>query len=126
MVLFFFRRIVVRIVSSAQTGYFYTMTRNRLRSKLEFMKYDPVGKAFLFALFCNCNSFLFSVVFLIATLYVRITIFSLFYATTHLYSPLAPRTAFVSVGAFGKVLIEAPLRYTRIDCFTCEICRNQF
>jgi len=36
------KRIVVRIVSSAQTGYFYTMTRSRHTSKLEFMKYDPV------------------------------------------------------------------------------------
>merc|ERR1712141_273807 len=36
------KRIVVRIVSTAQTGYFYTMTRNRLKSKLELMKHDPV------------------------------------------------------------------------------------
>ena len=39
-----FRRIVVRLVSCAQTGYFYTMTRNRLKDKLELMKFDPRGK----------------------------------------------------------------------------------
>lgn len=43
------KRIVVRLVSCAQTGYFYTMTRNRLKDKLELMKFDPrVNKHVLF------------------------------------------------------------------------------
>lgn len=42
--LFLFRRIIVRLVSMAGTGYYYMMTRNRLKPKLEFMKHDPIGK----------------------------------------------------------------------------------
>ena len=38
------RRIIVRLVSMAGTGYYYMMTRNRLKPKLEFMKHDPIGK----------------------------------------------------------------------------------
>ncbi|EDO46771.1 predicted protein [Nematostella vectensis] len=36
------RTLIVRLVSMAGTGYFYTMTRNRLKDKLQLMKYDPV------------------------------------------------------------------------------------
>ncbi|ORX34030.1 hypothetical protein BD324DRAFT_584122, partial [Kockovaella imperatae] len=35
------RRIIVRLVSTALTGYFYTTTRLRTAPKLSFMKYDP-------------------------------------------------------------------------------------
>nr|XP_047136475.1 N(6)-adenine-specific methyltransferase METTL4 isoform X2 [Hydra vulgaris] len=36
------KRIVVRLVSMAGTGYFYTTTRNRLKDKLTFLKHDPI------------------------------------------------------------------------------------
>jgi len=36
------KRIVVRLVSMAGTGHFYTTTRNRLKDKLTMMKHDPV------------------------------------------------------------------------------------
>lgn len=36
------KRIIVRLVSMAGTGYYYMMTRNRLKPKLEFMKHDPI------------------------------------------------------------------------------------
>ncbi|CAH3140643.1 unnamed protein product, partial [Pocillopora meandrina] len=35
-------RIIVQLVSMAGTGYYYMMSRNRLKPKLEFMKYDPI------------------------------------------------------------------------------------
>ncbi|KAI9341186.1 hypothetical protein BDR26DRAFT_860796 [Obelidium mucronatum] len=39
------KTIVVRLVSSAGTGFFYTTTRRRaLGSKLALMKHDPIGK----------------------------------------------------------------------------------
>jgi large subunit ribosomal protein L33 len=38
------RRILVRLVSSALTGFFYTTSRTRLADKLAMMKYDPVGE----------------------------------------------------------------------------------
>ncbi|CAK9786883.1 hypothetical protein CC85DRAFT_331549 [Cutaneotrichosporon oleaginosum] len=38
------RRILVRLVSSALTGFFYTTSRTRLADKLQMMKYDPVVK----------------------------------------------------------------------------------
>ena len=44
ILLFPCRRIIVRLVSMAGTGYYYMMTRNRLKPKLEFMKHDPIGK----------------------------------------------------------------------------------
>lgn len=36
------KRIVVRLVSMAGTGHFYTTTRNRLKDKLTMLKHDPV------------------------------------------------------------------------------------
>lgn len=39
------RRILVRLVSSALTGFFYTTSRPRLADKLAMMKYDPVGES---------------------------------------------------------------------------------
>ncbi|XP_022804045.1 39S ribosomal protein L33, mitochondrial-like [Stylophora pistillata] len=33
------KRIIVQLVSMAGTGYYYMMTRNKLKPKLEFMKY---------------------------------------------------------------------------------------
>lgn len=38
------RRILVRLVSSALTGFFYTTSRQRLGEKLTMMKYDPMGE----------------------------------------------------------------------------------
>jgi ribosomal protein L33 len=37
------RRILVKLVSTALTGFFYTTTRPRLGEKLAMMKYDPMG-----------------------------------------------------------------------------------
>jgi large subunit ribosomal protein L33 len=37
------RRILVRLVSTALSGFFYTTTRPRLGEKLAMMKYDPKG-----------------------------------------------------------------------------------
>ena len=39
----FFRTIIVRLISTAQTGYFYTKMRPRVSPKLHAIKYDPVG-----------------------------------------------------------------------------------
>ena len=39
------KRVVVRLVSMAGTGYFYTTTRNRLTEKLTLMKHDPIVNA---------------------------------------------------------------------------------
>ncbi|KAK2561833.1 39S ribosomal protein L33 [Acropora cervicornis] len=37
------KRLIVRLVSMAGTGYYYMMTRSRLKTRpLEFMKYDPI------------------------------------------------------------------------------------
>ncbi|KAI9636246.1 uncharacterized protein MKK02DRAFT_44951 [Dioszegia hungarica] len=38
------RRILIRLVSTALTGFFYTTTRARLGEKLAMMKYDPMVK----------------------------------------------------------------------------------
>ena len=35
---------MVRLVSQAGTGHFYTTTRNKQKDPLEFLKHDPVGK----------------------------------------------------------------------------------
>lgn len=35
-------RELIRLVSSAETGYFYTTARKRGREKLQVKKYDPV------------------------------------------------------------------------------------
>ena len=40
-------REIVKLLSSAQTGYFYTTTKNKKTAsaeKMEFMKYDPIAK----------------------------------------------------------------------------------
>ena len=43
------RSLVVRLVSAAGTGYFYTTTRRRAIPKLNLMKFDPlVNKHVLF------------------------------------------------------------------------------
>ncbi|KAI8585662.1 hypothetical protein BDZ88DRAFT_432028 [Geranomyces variabilis] len=43
------RTIVMRLISSAGTGFFYTTTRRRALPKLQLMKYDPlVNKHVLF------------------------------------------------------------------------------
>ncbi|EKM76233.1 hypothetical protein AGABI1DRAFT_87392 [Agaricus bisporus var. burnettii JB137-S8] len=36
------RTIIVRLISTARTGFFYTTTRTRQGSKLAAVKYDPV------------------------------------------------------------------------------------
>lgn len=37
------RTIIVRLVSTAGTGFFYTVQRPRLLPKLSFRKFDPIG-----------------------------------------------------------------------------------
>ncbi|KAH7886982.1 hypothetical protein F5I97DRAFT_1871951 [Phlebopus sp. FC_14] len=39
------RTILVRMISTAQTGYFYTTQRVRIGPKLSAVKYDPIVKA---------------------------------------------------------------------------------
>lgn len=42
------RTIIVRMISTAQTGFFYTTKRVRLNSpKLSAVKYDPVGARYV-------------------------------------------------------------------------------
>ncbi|XP_066932474.1 large ribosomal subunit protein bL33-like [Clytia hemisphaerica] len=36
------KRVVVRLVSMAGTGHFYTTTKNKQKPPLEFLKHDPV------------------------------------------------------------------------------------
>ncbi|KAM7207479.1 hypothetical protein V8F20_002165 [Naviculisporaceae sp. PSN 640] len=36
------RLIVVRLLSMAQTGYFYTFTRPRVAHPMSMLKYDPI------------------------------------------------------------------------------------
>lgn len=36
------KRIIVRLVSLAGTGFHYTTTRNRLKPPLTFLKHDPI------------------------------------------------------------------------------------
>lgn len=38
------RVLIVRLMSSAGTGFFYTKQRPRTAPKLSMMKYDPKGK----------------------------------------------------------------------------------
>ncbi|KIM84255.1 hypothetical protein PILCRDRAFT_6522 [Piloderma croceum F 1598] len=38
------RTIIVRLISTAQTGYFYTTKRTRLGPRLSAIKYDPTVK----------------------------------------------------------------------------------
>ncbi|KAJ7245167.1 hypothetical protein B0H12DRAFT_1021897, partial [Mycena haematopus] len=35
------RTVIVRLISTAQTGYFYTRTRVRIGPKISAVKYDP-------------------------------------------------------------------------------------
>ncbi|KIJ62146.1 hypothetical protein HYDPIDRAFT_115003 [Hydnomerulius pinastri MD-312] len=39
------RNVIVRMISTAQTGFFYTTQRVRQGPKLSAVKYDPVVKA---------------------------------------------------------------------------------
>ena len=39
------RTIIIRLISTAQTGYFYTTQRVRTGPKLSAVKYDPIGLA---------------------------------------------------------------------------------
>jgi large subunit ribosomal protein L33 len=43
MVIWVNRTIIVRLISTAQTGYFYSTTRARLGPRLSAIKYDPTG-----------------------------------------------------------------------------------
>ena len=36
--------IVVRLMSAAGTGFYYTMKRQRVKEKMMLRKYDPIGK----------------------------------------------------------------------------------
>lgn len=38
------KTLIVRLASMAGTGYYYMMRRNRLKDKMQMMKYDPVVK----------------------------------------------------------------------------------
>ena len=38
-----YRTVIVRLISSAKTGYFYSTSRPRLSDKLSAIKYDPKG-----------------------------------------------------------------------------------
>jgi ribosomal protein L33 len=40
---FHYRTIIVRLVSTAQTGYFYSTMRPRVGPRLSAVKYDPMG-----------------------------------------------------------------------------------
>ncbi|KAI4524063.1 hypothetical protein K523DRAFT_254222, partial [Schizophyllum commune Tattone D] len=39
------RTLIVRLISTAQTGFFYTKVRPRLGPRLSAVKYDPVVKS---------------------------------------------------------------------------------
>ncbi|CAG9999025.1 unnamed protein product [Clonostachys byssicola] len=41
------RIIIVRLVSMAMTGFFYTMRRPRTSSPMGLLKYDPIGQLYL-------------------------------------------------------------------------------
>ncbi|KAH9982127.1 hypothetical protein BGW80DRAFT_1261706 [Lactifluus volemus] len=45
------RTLIVRLISTAQTGFFYTTQRPRLGPKLAAVKYDPRGAFLLFFFF---------------------------------------------------------------------------
>ena len=38
-----YRTMIIRLISTAQTGYFYTTTRVRQTSRIAQVKYDPMG-----------------------------------------------------------------------------------
>lgn len=38
------RIIIVRLLSMASTGYFYTFTRPRTSLPMSMLKYDPIGR----------------------------------------------------------------------------------
>lgn len=58
--LHFYRTIIVRLISTAQTGFFYTTQRLRQGPKLSAVKYDPKGALFFHfsAVFTTRTSFL--------------------------------------------------------------------
>jgi ribosomal protein L33 len=37
------RTFIIRLISTAQTGFFYTTQRPRQTKRLSFVKYDPIG-----------------------------------------------------------------------------------
>jgi ribosomal protein L33 len=39
-----YRTLIIRLISTAQTGFFYTTQRLRQGAKLSAVKYDPVGQ----------------------------------------------------------------------------------
>ncbi|KAG6336377.1 hypothetical protein ID866_2697 [Astraeus odoratus] len=39
------RTLIVRLISTAQTGYFYTTQRVRTGPRLSAVKYDPIAKS---------------------------------------------------------------------------------
>lgn len=45
-----FRTILIRLISTAQTGYFYTRTRLRVGPRLSAVKYDPKGAILIYHL----------------------------------------------------------------------------
>ncbi|KAL6308245.1 hypothetical protein BKA93DRAFT_725588 [Sparassis latifolia] len=47
----FNRTIIVRMISTAKTGYFYSTQRLRIGPKLAAVKYDPRGKCLTRVLF---------------------------------------------------------------------------
>ena len=40
-------RIIIKLVSTAGTGYYYTTTRHRLKDKMVARKYDPVIRKYV-------------------------------------------------------------------------------
>jgi large subunit ribosomal protein L33 len=48
------RTIIVRLISTAQTGYFYTTQRVRQGPRLSAVKYDPKGAPFSLLFFLPC------------------------------------------------------------------------
>ncbi|KAI6116195.1 hypothetical protein F5141DRAFT_1000771, partial [Pisolithus sp. B1] len=39
------RTLIIRLISTAQTGYFYTTQRVRTGPRVSAVKYDPIAKA---------------------------------------------------------------------------------
>ena len=40
-------RIIIKLVSTAGTGYYYTTTRHRLKDKMVMRKFDPVIRQYV-------------------------------------------------------------------------------
>ena len=45
------RTIIIRLISTAQTGFFYTTQRVRQGPRLSAIKYDPIGTPFTLSFF---------------------------------------------------------------------------